>query len=221
MSLTFRNMKDMTSYWLDDLNFGYFTETQIGLWLNNAQRRVQKRLLQAGELYYKTDVQTTLVVNQRNYELPADFKKLHYLEIVLSGVVPNEGVQPIQPITENQKYMISTGPGTPQWYVISGTQLILRPAPDTALTVRLGYSYEVADMVNDSDLPDVPESYHELLPLLAAEDGFLKDGRSSEILAKKIKEFTQETDADAQERNQDQPRSIVETGNDASSGFYW
>lgn len=221
MSMTFGQMQNLVATWLDDTNFGYFTTDNVKLWLNNAQRRVQKRLLKAGELYYKIDVQTTLVVNQRNYELPADFKKLHYLEIVLSGVTPNEAVQPISPITENQKYMISTGPGTPLWYVISGTQLILRPAPDTALTIRMGYSYEVADMVNDSDVPDVPESYHELLPLLAAEDGFLKDGRSSEILAKKLKEFEQETDQDAQERNQDQPRSIVETGNDASSGFYW
>lgn len=219
--MTFLEMQNLTAYWLDDLSFGYFTSAQVKMWLNNAQKRVQKRLLKAGELYYKTDVQTTLVVNQRQYQLPADFKKLHYLEVVTSGTVPNEATQPIQPITENQKYLVDSAPGTPAFYTISGSMLLIRPAPDTALTMRMGYSYEVADMVNDSDVADVPESYHELLPLLAAEDGFLKDGRASEILAKKLKEFTVETDQDAQERNQDQPRSILETGNDAGSGFYW
>lgn len=219
--MNFLQLQNLTAGWLDDLNFGYFTTDQVKVWLNNAQKRVQKRLLKAGELYYKLDVQTTLVVNQRNYQLPDDFKKLHYLELVITGTYPNESIQPINPITENQKYIIQGGVGTPQYYTISGNQLFIRPAPDTALVMRMGYSYEVADMTLDADIPDVPESYHELLPLLATEDGFLKDGRASEILVKKIAEFSIETDQDAQERNQDQPRGIVETGNDASTAFVW
>lgn len=217
--MNFGEMQNMTAYWLDDLQFGYFTSTQVKLWLNNAQKRVQKRLLKAGELYYKVDVQTTLVVGQRIYELPSDFKKLHSLELVISGTYPNESTQPLGPITENQKYGLP-GTGTPVAYTISGTQLFIRPAPDTARVMRLAYSPEVADMVNDSDVADVPESYHELLPLLAAEDGFIKDGRASDLLEKKLKEFGTETSADAQERNQDQPRSIIENGSDMG-GFIW
>jgi hypothetical protein len=72
-------------------------------------------------------------------------------------------------------------------------------------------SYEVSDMVLDTDIPDVPDQYHELLALLAAEDGFLKDGRSSEILQHKLAVYKADMDADATERNQDQPRSVVET----------
>lgn len=219
--MNFLEMQDLTAGWLDDLQYGYFTTSQVKVWLNNAQKRVQKRLLKAGELYYKLDVQTTLVANQRNYQLPDDFKKLHYLEVVISGTAPNESTSQIVPVTEGQRRREGGGTGTPYCYTISGNQLFLYPAPDTALVMRMGYSYEVADMVNDGDHADVPESYHELLPLLATEDGFLKDGRASELLQKKLKEFSIETSEDAQERNQDLPRGIVEVADDSSYSSYF
>lgn len=220
--MTFLEMQNSTAYYLDDLAFGYFTPTQVKVWLNNAQKRVQKRLIKAGQSYYNLCSQTTLIKDQREYILPNDFKKLMRLELVTSGVYPNENIQPIVEITTNQKDLIqNSGRGTPCWYTFKRNRLVIYPAPDTALVMKMEYAYEVADMVNDSDLPDVLESYHELIPLLAAEDGFLKDGRVSEILAKKLKEFNEELDQDAQERNQDSARGIVETGTSPAAGFYW
>ena len=70
----------------------------------------------------------------------------------------------------------------------------------------------VVDMETDNDVPDVPEDYEELIALLAAQDGFLKDGRASEILMKKIAEYEKDLDSDANERLQDQPRAIVDNG---------
>lgn len=218
--MTFLEMQNSTAYYLDDLAFGYFTPTQVKVWLNNAQKRVQKRLLKAAQNYYNLCSQTTLVVNQREYALPDDFKKIMRLEIVISGTYPNESVNPVKEVTTNQKDLIPyMGTGTPEWYTFKRNRLVLYPAPSSPLVLKLEYAYEVVDMVNDSDLPDVPVSYHELLPLLAAEDGFLKDSRVSEILAKKMKDFEEELDSDAQERAQDGPRRIVETGNSVSSSF--
>jgi hypothetical protein len=87
--------------------------------------------------------------------------------------------------------------------------------------LRLEYTYLVADMTLDTDVPDVPEEYQEFLALLACEDGFIKDGRANDLLQKKLKVYRDDLDMDAQERNQDQPRSVIETGESASGGFFW
>lgn len=219
--MTFADLQNLTAYWLDDLQFGYFTQTQVKVWLNNAQKEVQKLLVNAGNARYNKWVQTTLVVNQTDYVLPQDFKKVQNLEVVVSGTVPNESTSPILPITTNQKYLVASQTGTPRFYRFRKNRLVLTPAPDTALTMRLEYTYLVSDMTLDTDIPDVPDEYQELIALLACADGFIKDGRVNDLLEKKIAVFRSDLDMDAQERNQDQPRGIVETGNNADSGFYW
>lgn len=218
---TFLELQNQVAYALDDLQFGYFTTTQVKFWINNAQKEVQKRLLKAGQNYYIKPVQTTLVVNQSDYVLPDDFKKEHRLEIVISGTAPNESIQPLSKITLSQKDFVSSGPGTPTNYDFKRNRLVVYPAPSVAYVLRMYYSYLVTDMVLDSDQPDVPASYHELIGLLAAEDGFLKDGRASELLIKKIATYQRDLDSDAQERNQDTSRTIVEHGNFESGAFYF
>ena len=218
--MDFLDLQNSTAYFLDDLQFGYFTPTQIKLWINNAQKEVQKRLLKSGNNHYLRCVTTTLVVNQNDYVLPLDFKHLHRLEVIISGTAPNESASPILPITLNQTDLVDNTVGTPAVYYFKRNRLVLEPAPDTALILRMWYSYEVAELVLDSDEPDVPTAYQELIPLLAAEDGFIKDGRVSGLLEKKLKEFQKDMDSDAQERNKDVPRGIVETGF-SGGGFYY
>lgn len=219
--MTLLELKNLVAYWLDDLNFGYFTEAQVTVWLNNAQQEVQKRLIKAAQNYYTKCVQTTLVVNQNSYALPEDFRKEHRLEVILSGTIPNESSVTLNPITMNQQDLVQNGVGTPGWYFISRNKIILQPAPDTALTLKLVYSYRVANMVLNSDVPDVPAHYHELIGLLAAQDGFLKDGRVNDLLLKKIATYEKDMDQDAVERNQDFGRTVIETGVNDDVGFYW
>ncbi len=216
-----QEIQALVSFWLDDLNFGYFTQAQTLVWINNAQIELQKRLLKAGNQRYNLSVTTPLVVNQNVYVLPSNFKKLQNLEVIISGTPPNESTNPINFITENQKYLVNTGAGTPLWYTFVANNLFLRPAPDTAYTMRMVYSYMVAPLVNPTDVPDCPTDYAEMIALLACEDGFIKDGRSNALLEKKISAIQSSIDSDAQERNQDQVRGIVETGNNADAGFYW
>ena len=219
--MTFGELKSLVSYTLDDLQFGYFTETQVGVWLNHAQMEVQKRLLKAGNNRYNLPVQTTLVVDQNDYVLPQDFKKLMKLEVVISGTAPNESTSPIVPITTNQSYLVPSGTGTPGYYNFRKNRLVIYPAPDTALVMRMQYSYLVSDMVNSTDVPDVPDDYQELIALLACEDGFIKDGRVNPLIEKKISQYQKDLDSDAQERSQDGPRMIVQTGVNADGAFYW
>jgi len=219
--MTFLQMRQYTWNLLDDVDGGYFTATQVNSWLNNAQKEVQKILNQAFEGFTLKKVQTTLVLAQREYALPSDFKRLHRLELVLSGTTPSdESVQRVSKITRNQQDLVYNQQGTPLSYYFRGNYLVLVPAPDQALTLRMEYEYLLADMSNDSDTPDLPTQYHEMIPLYAARKGFLKDGRDASLIQKEIDSFELAMKRDAEQRNADEPRTVVQTINDDDTGYY-
>lgn len=209
--MNFLDCQNSVAYWLDDLQFAYFTKPQVKLWLNNAQKEVQRLLVQAGEDYYMTSVQAATVANQRNYVTPSDMLQTHRFEIKKSGTFPNEVKRTIYPITPQQQDLLPKSPGAPEGYYMQGGQFILCPTPDIVYTMILHYSYLVADMVNDTDTPDVPEAYHELIPLLAVKDGFIKDNREHAGVDRKIDQYILSIKRDAENRNLDGGRMIVET----------
>lgn len=217
--MQFSDIRTMTLNWLDDVNGTYFTPAMVNQWINNAQKETQKLLLQSNQNWYVKPVQTTLVVNQSDYVMPQDFLKEHRIEIVVSGSPPNEDVVPLAPITVNQQDLVPNHTGQPQWYFYKRNRFTLFPCPDTALTLRLYYSYEVVDMVLDTDIPDVPVQYHEFLAVLATIDGLLRDGRDVTAFIEKRLYYEKMLKEDAQERNQDAPRSIVQTGEGAGYTF--
>ena len=97
--MTLLELENLVLSWLDDPNASYYTRPQLKVWINNAQREVQRRLIKAGENYYEIPVYTFNVDNIRGYSLPSDFLKVHKLEIVLSGSGVNENTQLIVPTT--------------------------------------------------------------------------------------------------------------------------
>lgn len=210
--MTFLQLRNLVLYWLDDLNAGYFTPEQVNVWLNNAQYEVQKLLLQAGENYYIECAQTSLVINQAEYVLPDDFMKLHRLECILSGTPPNENKVPVAFVTLNQQDLLPTQTGQPGFYTIKRNRLIVFPTPDSNYTLRMNYSPRVTQMILDTDIPNVPEHYQEYIAVLATRDGILKDGREMGPITEKLAYYEKMLKDDADERNQDAPRSVVMTG---------
>jgi hypothetical protein len=91
MNLT--DLRTLVSTQCDDLSASYFTLPQIDVYLNNAQREVQKFLLNAGTAWYLKCVKSTLVANKGCYFVPSDFLKLHKLDLILSGTVANNQVR--------------------------------------------------------------------------------------------------------------------------------
>lgn len=206
------------SYTLDDPNFGYFKKPQLLRFLNNAQRELQKLLLQSGNSWYNIEKTKPTVTNQAAYSLPYNFLKLNRLEMVQNPGV-NETRMQLSFITMNQKDYFPNY-GQPNAYYLSRTDLVLVPIPQNSIfTLRLNYSYRVADMSGDeSETPDVPEEYHELLVLFAAVDCMLKDGRDASLLEKKRDEWVLRMRRDADERTQDSPRMVRVTDGDNMVG---
>lgn len=216
--MTFLELQNLVAYWLDDLNFGYFTPTQVKRWLNNAQLETQKLLLAAGEQWYTVCKYTTLVPSQSAYSLPADFLKVQRLELEIDSGINT--TQKLYPISMNQQDQYPGVNSRPSAYYLTKTNIKLVPPPDTALVMRLWYSYKVADMVQDTESPDVPSQYHEFLAVLAALDGLLKDGRDPSAMIEKKTYYETMLKRDADERTVDNPRHILETGQDDLIGFF-
>lgn len=217
--MTRLDLRNLCLYWLDDLLGTYFTPVQVNLWLNNAQREVQKQLIQAGEYFYAHTVVTNTITDASSYNLPSDFLKCHKLEAVQSGTGVNENRCMIFPVTFVQLDQVSQTSGFPAAYCIKQNCLILRPIPSQAWPMKLTYAYRVQDMVNDSDVPDVPVQYQEYLAVLATLDGFLKDNRDPSMVMTKKQYYLDLMKQDAQQRRIDAPRMVVSTMVDDSCGY--
>ena len=205
--------------YLDDPQAGYFSTARVNSWINFAQQDVQKLLIESAEMYYLKSVETTLVVGQEDYVLPDDFLKLHRLEVVVSGLgTVNEELYSIKEITFNQQdfstrgYNSSSGTGTPTVYVIKRDRLKLIPAPDTAYTLRLHYSYTIADLTDDSQSVDVPNNYMDLVAIYTAKRGFVKDDRMPQNILDLENRYMDMLKKNSEDRTQDSPRQVVVTG---------
>jgi hypothetical protein len=209
------DLRTLCVSWLDDPSEGYFTAAQLNVFLNNAQRQVQKLLIQSFESRYVKGVQTTTVANQAFYQVPTDFLKVNRFSVILSGTnETNEQYIDLQYITPNQENRVLVRSGSSEFYTILNNMFKVLPVPSSAWTLRLYYTYRVTDMTQDTDEPDVPEEYHEMVALYAAVDGFLKDGRANETLMAKLAEYKKQLAEDAADRNIDSARRIVTTQDD-------
>lgn len=216
--MNFGELKDFAVSLLDDLDFGYFTEVQVGRWINMGQRKLQRQLVAAGQAFYFKCANATLVANECGLLLPDDFQAIHKVSLITGGVSPNEDILTIDSVTLNEADLLDRNPGQPIAYYLHKNTLKFVPVSDTTYPVRLTYSYAVADMVNDNDVPDAPERYHELIGIYGAKYGYVKDDRDMIQLEKMETEYLADLKRDAQQRMKQKARRIVQTGYDDWGG---
>ncbi len=204
-------LRTLVSQWVDDPNNGYFTIPTLDLFLNNAQREVQKLLIQAEDTYYTKLVSTVTVQNQQDYALPDDLLHLTRLEVIASGSGITADRRLMQSITINQQGMIGAQTGLPYAYYWQKSRLSLLPIPDNVYTLNLYYDYLIADMVNPTDIPDVPQDFQEYIAVLAAFDCFIKDDRVPANIQMKKDYYEKLLKQIAQDRDISGPRMVVIT----------
>lgn len=198
--------------WLDDPQAGYFTAPQTLAWLNFAQRKVQKKLILAGQNQYVIPVESLTVLGQADYVLPANFLEENRLEIVVSGTGTNEVRYPILPMTIMEQDRVSHDLGQPVQYYIKKDRVTLYPTPQTPNQVlRIYYGYQVADLTQTTDIPDIPEEYMEYLALVATFNGYIKDDRVPDNLRVRLMEYEDDLKKMAAQRLKDKSRDIVMT----------
>lgn len=156
-------------------------------------------------------MKTSTVLSQNVYALPDDFLQILRLEYVTQGSGTTANTQQIMPITPNQRNQVVDRSGNPAWYWMQKNNVVFAPTPNAVVELHLEYSYYVADMVNDSDVPDAPPQFHEYIPILAARDCFIKDGRPTAPINEKLAMYETLLKQIAQQRQADQSRMTVRT----------
>ena len=218
--MTLGELKTLVSYWVDDLDFGYFTEDQVREFINQALREIQKYLVLAGENYYLKCVETTTVTDQADYVLPQDFLKLNRLEYIDGQTTTTQPIT-IDGITLNQKNVFPIDSGTPVSYFLKKNRLILVPPPDSPQTLRLFYTYRVPELIEDAETPDIPAEYHQAPAIWAAVDCLLKDGRDPSTLLIKKQEYLSLFKQHADERTVDKPREVITTDGYLTGSYFY
>lgn len=221
--MNFQELQIYTLGILDDPMGGYFNSNPLVLqkYLNNGLKEAQKLLVMSGNNFYLRCLTTQTVINQQDYILPDDFYELIRLDLILQGVPPNQIFNPLSPITVNQIDLVTNGSGQPCNYFLKQNRLVLWPTPNINLILRLFYQYEAAEMVNPSDVPDLPDAYHEFIGILAAIDGFIKDGRDIANLVLKRDYYEKMLKAETNERLKDASRGIVMTDSSYGAPIYF
>jgi hypothetical protein len=207
--MTFLELKQFTAGLVNDKLMGFHTSSDIGIYLNQSLLKVQRRLLKSHVGYYSTCVYTTTVVNQTQYSLPSDFLAMFDLWIVLSGTAPDQELNHLEPISLNQRHDYRSGSGTPTHFYLLKNSLNLVVAPDTAWTMEMIYAHMAPEMSADSDTPDCPDQYHELIGLLAARRCLTVDDRVTTLFDDEIKKYYDEI-TENEERVLNKPRYVIE-----------
>ena len=206
--MTLTDLQVLTSDILDDSSNGYFTISILNQRLNLNLRELQKRLISANNEYYSSCVQTNTVSGQAAYALPSDFLQILRLDYILSGSGPTAVTQKLQSMTPNQRDLLSTTSGTPQYFYFQKNNLILAPVPNTIITLHLEYSYYVADMVNSTDVPDAPQQFHPYIAYMTARDCMVKDGRPLAAIETQLMQYETLLKQIAVQREADGPTMV-------------
>lgn len=209
--MTFQELQVLTSDILDDTANGYFTLPVLKQRLNLSLRELQKRLISANKQYYSIAVKTNTVVGQAAYATPSDFIQILRLSYVLQGSGVTAEESKIFEITPNQRDLLTDTQAAPKSYYFQKDNLMLAPVPDAIYELRMEYSYYVADMVNNSDLPDAPQQFHPYIAYITARDCMVKDGRNLTSIETQLNQYEVLFKQVAVQRDADGARMVVET----------
>ena len=134
---TYAELQACLLAWLDDSAANINPAECIGL----AERRLS-RLLNAPEM----EATTTLDAGRPVIDLPQDFREARECTL---DTAPRIALEPTAPATLRLLFG-SRRVGQPQVYAISGSSLLIAPAPDGAYTIRLVYKQAIPSLSDTS-----------------------------------------------------------------------
>jgi len=134
-------------------------------WLNQAQRRA---VIESESRTQEESSSITTSAGDATYELPANFARM-------IDLFNSETHQLPQPLDIREYDNLSKSEGQPYAYAVIGNQITFYPTPNAAYPFTLRYWRLPADMVAETDQPEIPVQYHELLIAYAMKKAFQRE----------------------------------------------
>ncbi len=208
VDMNLNELKTLFSVYVNDPYFGYFSEATATTFLNNALIQAQRRLLKMHAAYYSVCASTPLIIGQSQYSLPDDFLALFDIWIDLDNSTPPPTSR-LEFIPLSKRHDFAPTNGTPTHFYMLKNSLNVVVPPDDTQTLEIVYAPKAPAMTTGTDIPDIPEQYHEFLVLLAAETALMVDDRVSSLVDDRLEYYDKLISANEQ-RIQSQPRYIIE-----------
>lgn len=174
-----------------------------------------------GEDYFATSSSTTLTSGQETVDLPADFYKLLWVEVLI------DGPSTVQNYAKLKRFEVSEMPAAPYslvnpWmdlkYRLRADKLWLLPAAATGgRTIRLWYVPLPTALSADADTLNGYNGWDEYVVLLAARKALVKEEQDVSDIEREIFALNQRIEAMAPNRDQAEPMRIQDN---ESYNFY-
>lgn len=181
---------------------------RVKSWLNEGQGRIARRV-EIERLRVRDEMAVT--AGDAAYNLPTDYARGITLRHTDDLDRRRARLTPIR--NEDEFDDLTSCVGRPRFYLISGGRVHLWPTPDKAYTLLLRYQRIPARMVEDDDVPELPEDYVDSLVEYAT-GRVQRSEDDPDIAAKWIADFETTVSTmrvDLQESNEDGPVQIPGT----------
>lgn len=154
---TLSQLRDQIRQRADIVRSQHQTDAEINGYINASIRELRDLLIQKfGEDYFASNANITTVANTDTYTLPTDFFKLLGVDLQLT----NSEFITLKPFmfAERNRYNVNILRGTygSQYtrYRLQGNNIIIRPIPTSAVTLKLWYVPMFTSLSVDSDTWD-------------------------------------------------------------------
>jgi hypothetical protein len=223
MSKTLETMRTTTRMYLDEVSAADWSDAQIDEQINYKYLEVYTAVVDTYEDYYRTRSRANLEAGSQEYALPDDFYKMRRLEIqyVSGGDFYKATRCEFDQILSRSIQSTQIGSTSRPNYYLSGTFLGLLPVPTEDITngLVMWYIKQVAELVSNSDLVDIPfvDRYASMIPKAAAGELLSKGQQEEVVAAKYLEEFQrmlEKMQTELEDRKAEGSKNIIDTVGD-------
>lgn len=204
--VTLGQLRDRAKSRSDMAASGFVSDVEWGYFLNASADELYDILIQKfGEGWAFATINTATVAGVPTILLPANFYRLIAIELLLNG-------QWI-PLVRHQLSGLTASivdTGRPREQFLAQGNIVLRPTPDAAYTVRVSYVPTRALMVVDADTLDGVSGWEEYVVVDAAIKALNKEESDSSALNYEKAALLSRIESAAERRDEGQPRRVVD-----------
>lgn len=197
-----------------DNTSSFWKDSDLNTYINNEQRIIANYLVQSYENYFVTSTSIDIVQDQKEYSVPADFKKALRLENFENSSSPRS-IMPLgfNDLSEERVCINSSANGTVQAYAIKGNSFVFSPRPGKtqASGVKVHYIKQLSEYNSASSVSEIPPEFQELLVWGTVKRALFQQEATGESYVAAVNEYSRllrELQRHSEDRQIQKPRRV-------------
>lgn len=233
-TMTLSELRTATRQRANFENNEFVTDSELDSYINQSLGELHGMVVQAfGEDYFITEVDLAYAANVAEADLPDDFFKVRTVEVLVTQGTPNRYVT-IRQFNRNEinlynsPGMVELGVINLWWsnlrYRLQGGKLILRPPPNSAITVRLAYMPQVTALVADDDETEPGDSVNGWLEYVIVDAAIkMRDKQETDtsVLREQRERIVKRIQSESANRDAGDGETIRDVNATGNGGWNW